>query len=512
MKASSLVFLLKNISGISEDVPADIFVNGISLDSRAINKGMLFVALKGTQTHGLQYAKKAQEQGAVAVIWESDDSSHIAALVSDLSIPVIEIQGLSHQLGEIAQCFYQLLDDKKKPKSNYGLKLIGVTGTDGKTSVSHFFAQAMNALHKPTAVIGTLGVGSPDNLQASTHTTPDVLTVHKTLRDIAIEGAEFVAMEVSSHALEQERVNGIAFDVAILTNLMRDHLDYHGTVEAYAKAKEKLFIRPELKTIILNKEDDFGRKIEKNLREKTGLSIISYRVESHQNSERNSNELVAYDAQFTSSGIEAKVVFGNERGVIKAPVLGWFNLSNLLATLAAMLALDVAFSDAVNSLTQVKTVAGRMERVESNNALVVVDYAHTPGALESVLKALRGHTSKRIICVFGCGGDRDRGKRPLMASIAEKGADVVIVTDDNPRTEDPVMIMDEIIAGFEQVEKVTIEHNRAKAIRLALQQAQTGDVVLIAGKGHEQVQILAHTTEPFDDRQQAAQVLQELAA
>ena len=509
---SSLQFLLKNISGISENVPADIFVNGISLDSRAIKDGMLFVALKGSQEHGLKYARKAQEQGAVAVIWESDNSINMVDIVSALSIPVIEIKALSSQLGKIAQCFYQLLDDKKKPKLNYGLQLVGVTGTDGKTTVSHFFAQAMNALNKKTAVIGTLGIGFPSNLRASTHTTPDVLTVHKTLRDIAVEGVEFVAMEVSSHALDQKRVNGVAFDVAILTNLMRDHLDYHGTIEAYGEAKEKLFLRPELKAAVLNKEDSFGRQIEKNVSAKAGLGVISYRVESRKNEKKSASELVAYDAQFTANGIEAKVCFGDEAAVIKAPVLGWFNLSNLLATLAAMIALGVSFLDAVASLSQVTTVPGRMERVESNHALIVVDYAHTPGALKSVLKALRGHTEKRLICVFGCGGDRDRGKRPLMAKIAEQGADIVIVTDDNPRTENPISIMDEIIAGFEQSENIVIEHDRAKAIRLALQQAQVGDVVLIAGKGHEQVQILADTIEPFDDRQQAVQALQELAA
>ncbi len=515
MMLPSLQFLLKNISGISEDVPADIFVNEMSLDSRAIEKGLLFVALKGTQSHGLTYAKKAQEQGAVAVIWESDDTTNITDLIAGLSIPAIEIRDLSCQLGEIAQRFYQLFDDKKNAKANYGLQVLGVTGTDGKTTVSHFFAQAMNALHKNTAVIGTLGIGLPSNMKASTHTTPDVLTVHRTLRDLALQGVEFVAMEVSSHALDQERVNGVAFDVAVLTNLMRDHLDYHGTVEAYAKAKEKLFLRPELKSVVLNKDDNFGRQIEKNLadaKDNTGLDIISYHVQVHQDSGNQANELLAYDAKFTSAGIEAKVIFGDESGVIKAPVLGWFNLSNLLATLAAMLALNVKFSDALESLSQVTTVSGRMERVASNKVLVVVDYAHTPGALESVLKALRGHTKKRVICVFGCGGDRDRGKRPLMARIAEQGANLVIATDDNPRTESPEEIMAEIIAGFEQPEKVIIEHDRAKAIRFALQQAKQGDVVLIAGKGHEQVQILAHTTEPFDDRKQAAQALQELAA
>ncbi len=511
MKMSSLSGLLKNISGISEDIPADIFVTGLSLDSREITDNMLFVALKGTQAHGLEYAKKAQEQGAIAVIWESENSLHTVSLAKKLSIPVIEIHQLSKQLGAIAKNFYGNLGDARGLQPNYGLKLVGITGTDGKTTVSHFFAQAMNALAKKTAVVGTLGIGMPDKLKTSTHTTPDVLTVHKTLHDIAKKGIDYVAMEVSSHALDQERVNGVAFDVAILTNLMRDHLDYHGTIEAYGAAKTKLFLRPELKAVVLNKDDNFSQKIERKLVvNNKQLKTIVYSVSQERTA--NTNELVAYDARFTLNGIEAQVSYANQDGVIKAPVLGWFNLSNLLATLAAMLALGISFSDAVASLSKVSTVPGRMERVNADGVLVVVDYAHTPGALESVLSALRGHTEQRVICVFGCGGDRDRGKRPLMAKIAEKAADVVIVTDDNPRTENPESIMAEIVAGFDQADQVIVEHDRAKAIRLALQQAEKGDVVLIAGKGHEQVQILAHTTEVFDDRQQAAQALQELAA
>jgi len=518
MMKSSLSYLLQNISGISGDVPADIFVTGVTLDSRAITNGMLFVALKGTQTHGLEYALKAQNLGAIAVIWEADNTNDVVALVGSLSIPAIEVKNLSRQLGIIAARFYRLFDEEQNIKTNYGLKLLGVTGTDGKTTVSHFFAQAMNALGRTTAVIGTLGVGLPNKLEASTHTTPDVLTVHKILHDLAVDGAEFVAMEVSSHALDQKRVNGVEFDVAILTNLMRDHLDYHGTIEAYAAAKEKLFLRPELQAVVLNADDDFSQQIEKKLLQanvNNKVEKITYAVRSNQAGCDSDDQLFAYDARFTVDGISAQVSFGKDTAEIKAPVLGRFNLSNLLAVLAAMLVVGVKFTDAVASLSAVSTVPGRMERVEEKNTsgvLVVVDYAHTPGALESVLQALRGHTQQRVVCVFGCGGDRDRGKRPLMAKAAEQGADVVIVTDDNPRTESPAVIVSEIVVGFAQPQKVMIEHDRAKAIRMALKQAKKGDVVLIAGKGHEQVQILAHTIEPFDDRQQAAQALQELVA
>ena len=511
----SLHYLLKGIKGVDSDalieVSVDLFVSGLTLDSRTIKQGMLFVALKGTQAHGVKYALKAQQQGAVAIIYEADLTQNESKLLADLTIPTIEIKELARQLGEIARRYYQILDDNQLRKANYGLKVIGVTGTDGKTTVTHFFAQAMNALvANKAAVIGTLGIGFPNDLQQATHTTPDVLTVHKTLHQLASKGVEYIAMEVSSHALDQERVNGVDFDLAILTNLTRDHLDYHGTVENYTVAKQKLFLRPEVNTVVLNQEDAFSQQIVDKLKQKgSNKALLRYAVKS-ENTDIDA-ELIAQNASFSNKGIQAQISYGDQQGVLKAAVLGWFNLSNLLATLAAMLSLGVQFSEALETLSHVKTVSGRMDKVNASDVLVVVDYAHTPGALESVLKALRGHTQQRIFCVFGCGGDRDKGKRPLMAKIAEQDADVVIVTDDNPRTENPQAIMRDIMAGFKQAEKIVIEHDRAKAIRYAMRQAQAGDVVLIAGKGHEQVQIFAHKTEVFDDRQQAAEALQELA-
>ena len=509
----ALSYLLENVAGVDSDamadVPADLLITGLTLDSREVEQGMLFVALNGTQAHGMEYALKAQQQGAVAIIYEAGFVQSQSGLLAELTIPVIKIEGLAQQLGKIAQRYYQILDNKQQVKANYGLKIVGVTGTDGKTTVTHFFAQAMNTLAaNKAAVIGTLGIGFPDHLQQATHTTPDVLTVHKTLHQLAKKGAEYIAMEVSSHALDQERVNGVDFDVAILTNLTRDHLDYHGTVANYAAAKQKLFMRSEVNTVVLNHEDDFTQKIVTTLnQDDDNKTILRYAVTSE-----NSNidaELIAKNASFSNKGIQAEVLYAGQQGVLTSAVLGWFNLSNLLATLAAMLSLGVNFTDALHALNQVKTVSGRMEKINATDVLVVVDYAHTPGALMSVLKALRGHTQQRILCVFGCGGDRDKGKRPLMANIAEQGADVVIVTDDNPRTESPQAIVQEVMAGFNQAENIVVEHNRAKAIRYAIQQAQAGDVVLIAGKGHEQVQIFAHKIEVFDDRQQAAEALQE---
>ncbi|MCK5810761.1 MAG: UDP-N-acetylmuramoyl-L-alanyl-D-glutamate--2,6-diaminopimelate ligase [Cocleimonas sp.] len=511
-----LRYLLEKVKGVDRDamadVSADLLVIGLTLDSREVKRGTLFVALNGTQAHGMEYALKAQQQGAVAIICESGFVPNQSGVLAGLTIPVIEVEGLAQQVGEIARCYYQILDDKQQVKANYGLKIIGVTGTDGKTTVTHFFAQAMNVLAaNQAAVIGTLGIGFPDDLQQATHTTPDVLTVHKTLHQLARKGVEYIAMEVSSHALDQERVNGVDFDVAMLTNLTRDHLDYHGTVENYAVAKQKLFMRSEVNTVVLNHEDDFTQKIVTTLNQRDdNKTVLRYAVKSENT--KIDAELMAQNAYFGNEGIEAQIFYADQKGVLNTAVLGWFNLSNLLATLAAMLSLDVKFTDALDALNQVKTVPGRMEKINAADVLVVVDYAHTPGALASVLKALRGHTQQRIFCVFGCGGDRDKGKRPLMANIAEQDADVVIVTDDNPRTENPQSIVQDIMTGFERAENIVIEHNRAKAIRHAMRQAQAGDVVLIAGKGHEQVQIFAHKTEVFDDRQQAAEALQELAA
>jgi UDP-N-acetylmuramoyl-L-alanyl-D-glutamate--2,6-diaminopimelate ligase len=386
--------------------------------------------------------------------------------------------------------------------------MVGITGTDGKTSVSHFMAQAINNC----AVIGTIGLGLLDNLQTATHTTPDVINVHKNLQAIKQQSIDTVAMEVSSHALDQGRVAGVAFDVAVLTNLSRDHLDYHKTVEAYGDAKEKLFHWTDLKAVVLNLDDKFGRKIAKNLSQ--AQTVVGYGI--GEVGDYPAGSLVAVDTKFTVNGICAVVQYGSQKGQLAVSVLGRFNLSNLLAALGAMLGLGIDFNEAISQLNKVQTVAGRMEKVGGESkcsTLTVVDYAHTPNALMSVLKALREHieTDANLICVFGCGGDRDEGKRPLMASVAEEYADVVIATDDNPRTESPAKIMQDIVAGFKTPQQVIIEHDRSAAIYKALKQAKSGDAVLIAGKGHENGQILATGTIPFSDREQVEQVLQELA-
>ena len=487
----TLSSLLKDIVDVPKS--ADISASTITLDSREVESGTLFVALKGLQQHGLAYAEIAEKQGAIAVIWESDENAPSV----HLSIPQFEIKNLRDQLGLIADRFYG--------SPSQSLNVVGITGTDGKTSISHFMAQSI----EDCAVIGTIGIGKLNNLKKASHTTPDVLSVHKCLADMKEQQISTVAMEVSSHALDQGRVANVAFDVAVLSNLSRDHIDYHKTLEAYAEAKEKLFSWPGLKTIVLNLDDEFGLKIAQDKKAKKEGCVL-YGIGSVQDYPEGS--LIAEKVELSSKGITAQLSYGDEKGELAVSVLGSFNLSNLLATLGAMLGLGWSFADALQKVNTVKTVEGRMEKVSDGDVLAVVDFAHTPNALETVLKALREHTKKKLICVFGCGGDRDAGKRPLMASITEQYADVVIVTDDNPRTESPKKIMQDIVAGFKQAQQITIEHDRAKAIHLALHQAKKGDAVLIAGKGHENVQILATGTQPFSDKEQANKVLQELAA
>lgn len=487
-----LSVLLDGIVQISSSQDCDI--TSLTIDSREACAGALFVALKGTHQHGLDFAESVSEYGASAIIWESNDG----VVTKDLKLTQIEVKNLRDVLGVIANRFYA------SPSNE--VNVIGITGTDGKTSVSHFIAQALDNC----AVMGSLGIGLLSDLQTATHTTPDVINTHKNIAQMHSQGINSVAMEVSSHALDQGRVAGVDFNVAVLTNLSRDHLDYHGTLEAYAKAKAKLFAWSGLNTLVLNLDDDFG----KDLAEKWGggieYSVIPYGVGSI--ADYPENTLVAENAVFNSTGISATIHFDEQKQDLKASVLGRFNLSNLLAALGGMLALGHTLEESVVELSKVDTVAGRMEKVSDTEVLVVVDYAHTPNALETVLKALREHTQNQLICVFGCGGDRDKGKRPLMAKIAEVNADIVIVTDDNPRSENPDLIMQDVVAGFVDSTQITIEHNRAEAISKALKKANSGDTVLIAGKGHENVQILASGTIPFSDKEQAHKVLQELAA
>lgn len=488
--AMLLSTLLDGVSGVRDAVP-ELAVTAMTLDSRAVRDGAVFIALKGTREHGMAYATQAVERGAAVVIWDYDANIEVPP---GLAVPLIAIDDLPASLGGIAARLYD--------HSDHDLQIVGITGTDGKTSVSHFLAQAMNASGGSCAVIGTLGIGNPSALEKATHTTPDVITVHQNLQRLSQRGSRCVAMEVSSHALDQQRVAGVDFDVAILTNLTRDHLDYHGTVEAYGAAKSKLFIEHAPTVAVLNLNDSFGQKLFEAL---AGLPTTRIGYAIGERAEYPADTLIATEPHYDHQGLQATIHWQGQAFPLSVGVLGDFNLSNLLAAMGGLLGLGYSASDAVAALSQVTTVAGRIEKTtiaEPQPFLSVVDYAHTPGALSSVLSALRVHCRGRLICVFGCGGDRDAGKRPLMAQVAEAKADVVIATDDNPRNEDPKRIMQDIVAGFENPEAVTIEHDRASAIRLAIQQASAGDVVLVAGKGHEQEQLIQGVAHHFDDREQ----------
>lgn len=460
----------------------DCEVTGLSSDSRDLQKGNCFFAIKGHQVDGRDYIQSAVEKGACAVILDE-----AYPYSGDIAIPIIPIPQLATRLGEIAGRYYQ------DPASH--LTMIGVTGTNGKTSTSQYIATAMNLAAKPCGVMGTLGYGFPSSLCPSTHTTPNALELQKQLADIYRQGARAVAMEVSSHALDQHRIGGIRFDIAIFTNLTRDHLDYHGTMENYAAAKRKLFYTDGLRFAVINTDDEFGLKLAEELSGK--LDIYCYGLRENALS---LPMVQAHHIHFNHRGISAKISSPWGEGLIRSKLLGRFNVSNLLAVFTSLQLLEIPFEEALNYLTNFTTVAGRMQMFGGGKLpLAVVDYAHTPDALAQVLIALREHTQGTLWCVFGCGGDRDRGKRPLMAQVAERYADQLIITDDNPRTEDAKQIVSEMMGGLLCPWAVEIEHDRGAAIAHVISCAQAGDVVLVAGKGHENYQIIGTEKIPFSD-------------
>lgn len=462
-------------------------IRELTLDSRAVKAGDLFLAIPGTRSDGRDHIADAIGRGAAAVAYESEG----APQMSDSAAQLLPVKGLAQQLSAIAGRFYG--------EPSRGLHLVGVTGTNGKTSVSQLIAQALDLLGERCGLIGTLGVGFFDALESGKHTTPDPLAVQATLARLKQAGARAVAMEVSSHGLEQGRVAALDFDVAVFTNLSRDHLDYHGSMEAYGAAKAKLFAWPQLKCRVINLDDAFGRQLAAGVAESR---LIGYSLENAD------AYLYCSEARFSNDGIEARIVSPQGAGLLRSPLLGRFNLSNLLAVVGALLGLNYPLDEILAVMPQLQGPVGRMQRLGGGaQPLVVVDYAHTPDALEQVLRALRPHVQGELLCLFGCGGDRDRGKRPLMAQIAEALADRVLVTDDNPRTEEPAQIFADIRTGFAQVETVQFLHGRGEAIAQLIAAAKTGDVVVLAGKGHEDYQEIHGERLHFSDLEEAAKAL-----
>ena len=483
----TLSALLQGIIEIKSE--ADRTITGMSLDSREIQSGDLFLACTGLSVDGASFIDAAISNGAVAVLWETQPGIQSIPLTyrsksnGDV-VPVIAVSNLSQQAGILADRFYG--------QPSRALFVSGVTGTNGKTSVSQFLAQTLDA-DAPAGVIGTLGHGLYQHLEMGSHTTPDAVTVHRWLAELREQGATSVAMEVSSHALHQGRVNGVVFDCAVFTNLSRDHLDYHGDMQSYAEAKAGLFSMSGLRHAVINSDDPIGREILTSL--PNNLSVLRYGLEAEYQP-----EVLGKCLSLSSDGVEVEVVTPQGKGRFHSKLLGRFNISNLLAVLAVLLLSGIPLQGALARLATVKPVAGRMETFGGDNKpLVVVDYAHTPDALEQVLKALREHTEARIWCVFGCGGDRDVGKRPLMGAIAETQADEVILTSDNPRSEDPEQILANIKQGMTNPTHTQIQADRRQAIALAISQARSGDVVLVAGKGHETWQQIGNDRFPYSD-------------
>ncbi|MDK9701758.1 MAG: UDP-N-acetylmuramoyl-L-alanyl-D-glutamate--2,6-diaminopimelate ligase [Sulfuritalea sp.] len=463
----------------------------LTADSRRVLPGDVFVAFPGAQVDGRDFIAQAVARGAAAVIAEAGGEA--VAGVDAGATAIVEVTGLAALSGDIAHLVYG------RPSEH--LWLAGVTGTNGKTSVSQWIAQAMNALQHRCAMIGTLGNGFLDSLDESPNTTPDAITLHAALAGFLARGADACAMEVSSIGLDQGRVNGAAFDVAVFTNLTRDHLEYHGTMAAYAAAKEKLFRVPGLAAAVVNLDDAFGVELISRL--DADLHVIGYTL-SGAGSQR-CETLQAENLTMSAAGIEFDL-----RGVrFAAPVVGRFNVSNLLAVIGALLARNERLEDIAVALRALQPPPGRMQAVGGKNEpLIVVDYAHTPDALEKALGVLRETAAARggrLVCVFGCGGERDPGKRPQMGAIAERLADRVVVTSDNPRMEDPQAIIADILAGLQRAPVVEID--RGRAIAAAVADAEPRDVVLLAGKGHEPYQEIAGVRHAFSDLDAAKSAL-----
>jgi UDP-N-acetylmuramoyl-L-alanyl-D-glutamate--2,6-diaminopimelate ligase len=495
-EGAALDDLLANTGAVA--VPA-VPVAGVAMDSRDVRPGSLFLACRGGSRHGLGFAEAAVRAGAAAVAAESDrewPAARLSELSAGLGVPVVEVPELGAKASEIAARFFGRPGDR--------LRLLGVTGTNGKTTVTQYLARAL-AADMPCAIVGTLGAGYPDALRPTAHTTPDAVTLQATLADLRAGGARAVAMEVSSHALHQHRVAALRFDTAVFTNLTRDHLDYHQTMEAYAEAKARLFRSPGLRVAVINTDDPFGLALFGESARR--LPVVAYGLEgTPAHAERHvAAERLVVDV----TGLRLHVRSSWGEGELVSPLLGRFNAANLLAVLAVLLESGVPLDAALARVGALRTVPGRMERLGGGDRpLVVVDYAHTPDALAQVLGALREHCAGRLFCVFGCGGERDRGKRPLMGEVAETLADRVVVTDDNPRHEDGDAIVAEILAGLREPGRAAVERNRARAIALAVGEARPGDIVLVAGKGHEPYQQIGDLRLPFSDREVVLGLLQ----
>lgn len=457
-------------------------IRDLVLDSRQVERGTAFLAVPGETNHGLDFAVDALARGASAVVFEPS-ADH-----GDISGPAFAVENLKAGLGEIARAFYG--------RDMEPLSLAGVTGTNGKSTVAHLIAEAQTLRGLSCGYVGTLGSGIPPEISAQALTTPDCLTLHRTLRSLNVS---YAAMEVSSHALAQNRVAGLKFGTAAFTNLSHDHLDYHGTLDAYRDAKTRLFTMPELEVAVLFADDPVSSELAAEL----GPSVRRIDVSLERDADFRAH-ILRSDLQ----GIELEVLSDGKVGKISSPLIGDFNAANLLVALGVLNAWDVELPDACDALSRCAGLPGRMQLLGGGDLpSVVVDYAHTPDALARVLNTLRDITDGELWCVFGCGGQRDTAKRPAMGSAAARFADHIVLTDDNPRDEDPGAIVADIRRGLVSHPDVWVERDRGRAIADAITRAKAGDMVVVAGKGHEATQAIAGEVRSFNDATVVAEVL-----
>jgi UDP-N-acetylmuramoyl-L-alanyl-D-glutamate--2,6-diaminopimelate ligase len=498
-----------NLARLLEDVaaaPGDVFVSDITLDSRRAVAAGAFLACRGISSHGLQYVQAAVAAGVRAVLWEPAAGIRAPRLpVGVLSLPV---PGLGRHLGRIADRFFA------SPSRH--VRIAGITGTNGKTTTAWLLAQALEHAGLRAAYGGTLGWGRPrgepgGRLDSATHTTPDCIEAHRRISDLHAAGARALAMEVSSHALAQDRIAAVRFDTAVFTNLSRDHLDYHADMQAYGEAKARLFGLSGLQHRVVNVGDAWGRRLAGRLPVEAALTAVWSGAADRGPQDSALQDMAtegfvhAGAVMASSDGLQVRFDSSWGGGCIRSRLIGDFNADNLMTALAVLLLWEVPLSRAVQALEQAVAPPGRMETFGGGGQpLVVVDYAHSPDALAKVLRGLRRHARGRLWCVFGCGGDRDAGKRPIMGALAAELADEIVLTDDNPRTEDPQLIIEQIAAGIpaDRARRAAVHTlpDRAAAIELAVRSAAPGDVVLVAGKGHEEYQIHGARAQPFSDR------------
>lgn len=501
MKLRELLAIVPNIASLPDHPALEAEVKGLATNSHTCQPGDLFIGMPGTRVDGGDFWAGAIAAGAIAAV-VSPSAAQKAAIEQASRIPtpcIISATDMVQVSAQLAAAFYG------NPAQQ--IKLVGVTGTNGKTTTTHLIEFLLQQAHKPTALLGTLYTRWQGYQQTALHTTPFAVELQRQLAEALAAGCEYGAMEVSSHALAQGRVLGCAFEVAVFTNLTQDHLDFHRDMDDYFAAKTLLFSPDHLKgRAIINLDDPYGQQLIHHLERDRVWSYSTHETTA---------DLYTSDLSYSADGVSGVLHTPLGETPFRSPLVGQFNLANLLAAVGAVLHLGLDLADIVVALPQFGGVPGRMEQVQvapNQDISVIVDYAHTPDSLENLLRAARPFIQGKMICVFGCGGDRDRGKRPQMGRIAADLADRVIVTSDNPRTENPQRILQDVVAGFPDSIKPVVMGDRAEAIRLAILEAQPGDGVLIAGKGHEDYQILGTEKIHFDDREQAQEALKQRLA